>query len=106
SSDASPPYSLTASTTLGHAAQPIASQSGIRPSTGRRSRAASSTRTRAESIRQMTGANTPNGGPLNQSGRRSNGCGSERADVLRLRALLALGDVEFHPLILVEAAEA
>src|SRR3954468_210152 len=33
-------------------------------------------------------------------------CGSERADVLRLRALLALGDVELHLLILVEAAEA
>src|SRR4051794_487317 len=32
--------------------------------------------------------------------------GSERADVLRLGALLALGDVELHLLVLVEAAEA
>src|SRR5690349_528464 len=32
--------------------------------------------------------------------------GSERADVLRLRTFLALGDVEFHPLVLIKAAEA
>src|SRR4051794_23453371 len=30
----------------------------------------------------------------------------ERTDVLRLRALLALGDVELHPLVLVQAAVA
>jgi hypothetical protein len=49
---------------------------------------------------------TPDGGPLNQSDRRGEKRGSDRADVLRLRALLALGDVELHPLVLIEAAEA
>src|SRR4051812_12046292 len=48
----------------------------------------------------------PNGGLLNQSGRRSAERGSERADIRRLRALRALGDVELHPLVLLETAEA
>src|SRR5207249_5581912 len=34
------------------------------------------------------------------------GCRSEPADVLRLRALAALRDVELHPLVLLQAAEA
>src|SRR4051812_18197598 len=45
-----------------------------------------------------------NGDPLNQSGRRFLQ-DSERADVLRLRALLALRDFELHALVLLEAAE-
>src|SRR5437764_805822 len=49
---------------------------------------------------------TPNGGPLKPVGPPFVKRDSERADVLRLRALLALGDVEFHLLVLVEATEA